>query len=64
METQTNSAEALKPSSAESLEDRLKKTEDELHRKCAEIVVLQQALQNLEKRVVDLETRAPTEVQI
>jgi hypothetical protein len=64
METQTSSAEALKPPSAESLEERLKKTEDELHKKCAEIVVLQQALHNLEKRVLDLETRAPHEVFI
>ena len=65
METQTSSAEALKPPSSLTLEERLKKTEDELHLKCAEIVVLQQALQNLEKRVVDLElTRAPHAVLI
>jgi hypothetical protein len=62
METQTSSAEALKPPSSETLEERLKKTEDELHRKCAEVVVLQQALENLEKRVQDLESRAPQEV--
>jgi predicted nucleic acid-binding Zn-ribbon protein len=62
METQTNNAEPLKPPSAESLEERLKRTEEELHKKCAEIVVLQQALQNLEKRVVDLESRVPQEV--
>jgi hypothetical protein len=64
METHTSSLEALKPPSNETLEERLKKTEDELHRKCAEIVVLQQALQNLEKRVLDLESRAPLEVFI
>ncbi len=64
MDTQASSAEALKPPSAESVEERLKNTEDELQRKCAEIVVLQQALQNLEKRVLDLESRAPNEVYI
>ena len=51
--------EAVKPPSSASLDDRLKIAEDELAKKCAEVVVLQQALENLTKRVFDLESRAP-----
>ncbi len=58
MEIQTATAETVKPADSLSLEDRLKNAEEELAKKCAEIVVLQQALQNLTKRVVDLESRS------
>ena len=36
------------------LEARLKNAEDELQKKCAEIVVLQQALQSLVQRVIQI----------
>ncbi len=59
METQTLPSEATKAAGDESLEERLKKAEGELEKKCAEIVVLQQALENLTKRVVSLESARP-----
>ena len=64
METQTLTAEAAKAAGDEPLELRLKKAEDELEKKCAEIVVLQQALENLTKRVVSLESSSASKIQV